>query len=531
MRERLEAFAGAMMIPIIILVIAGLGIGLLGSFANLQTVELLKLGWLIQENNILHIFFNAILKAGFALMNNLPPLFAIGIAMGLAKNEKSWAALSALVFYVCMITSIGTYLQVVGLSADNTTINSFLNIGMDRADAVIINSLYGTSMGIFTYKMGIFGGIIAGVGTAIIHNKFYHIEITNVCFSFFSGVRFVPVMVFIYSVFVGLLLGVVYKPIGIGLAKAGSFFTASGYLGTFIYSTLDRILLPFGLHHLIATAKNYSIIGGSLEVAGIVYEGAYNIRVAQLADPNSTGFLVRNFSSGQIISHFGAFPGAALAMLHTAKPENKKKVATIMIPALLTAMIVGITEPFQFTFLFVAPMLYFLVHAPLTGLATLLVEYFNVSIYGEALQFMIVNLLHPQKVYAIPLLFLIPLFFGIYYFVFYFLITKFNLNTPGREDTVKLYSKKDYKEKQTEEVNAQQIIIALGGENNIDTVSNCFSRLRVKVKDINKIKSNDIWINELFANGIVKKSNSVQIIYGNRVTRIALQVKELLNIN
>ena len=239
-----------------------------------------------------------------------------------------------------------------------------------------------------------------------------------------------------------------------------------------------------------------------MEIGGVIYEGVNNIKLAQMGDPNTLSYIVRNFTTGRLLIHFAILPGAALAMYKTARPENKKKAASILIPAILTAMLVGVTEPIEYTFLFVAPLLYFLAYVPLAGLTYVVTEATNVSIMGESFRNMFPNLLQPQKVHAWSLLYLIPVFFIVAYILFKYVIVKFNIKTPG-----------------------------LGGADNIVNVTNCATRLRVELNDAEKTADNDTWVNKLEATGVVRRKKSLQVIYGPHVITLAAKVKEQLGMD
>ncbi len=279
-----------------------------------------------------------------------------------------------------------------------------------------------------------------------------------------------------------------------------------------------------------------------MEIDGVVYEGVKNIINGQAASSTATGYITRNFTNGRLLFQLGGIPGAALAMYHCANKENRKAVASIMIPAVFTLMMVGISEPFEYTFLFAAPALYWLVYAPLCGLCYVLAEIFQISINGTALFFMIPNLFQPQKVHAMHALWLIPLTFAAYYFIFKFIIVKFNLQTPGRgEAKVHLFSKKEYRDSKSDDSSQNstsdtesleyRIVEALGGAENIVSVTNCATRLRVSVKDESLVASDDDWKAYLEARGVVHGDHSYQIIYGVQVQNIATKVKDILGID
>lgn len=545
MKNKIQVISGAMMIPIILLVVAGVFIGIGSAFVNMENVAALGLDGIIKEGGLIHSFFLVINDLGFMVMRFLPIFFAVGIAFGLSKKEKAWGAFSGLVMYIALNTTISSILGINGLTADTTTAEAFMNAGFSEQVALNKSSLYTTFLGIFTYNFSIFGSIISGAVASAVHNKFCTKEMPN-ALSFFSGPRFSTMMMFVFAIPLGLIMYYVWPYLGNGLAEVGGFIGSSGLIGTFTFGALDKALLPIGIHHLIAFPIEYTSIGGVMEVGGKVFEGVNNIKLAQMGDPNTTEYIVRNFSTGRILNHFGALPGIGFAIYVCSKPENRKKVLSILIPALLTAMLVGVTEPIEYTFLFVAPLLYFFIYVPMNGLAYVLTEAFDVSIMGESFRNMFPNFLQPDKVSALPLLILIPLYFAVFFFVFRFLIKKFNIMTPGRaEEEVKFFSKKDYNEKADTvkgEVAATQveadkneqiigIIAGLGGAENIENVTNCATRLRVELKDADKTVSDDVWLNELGAIGVVRKPKSIQVIYGAHVITLASKVKDELNMD
>ncbi|MBU5438962.1 PTS transporter subunit EIIC [Tissierella sp. MSJ-40] len=529
MKEKLQSFAGAMMVPIILLVLVGFYVSIASSFTS----------YILAEGTFLHTLFSVIASIGFMIMRYLPFWFAVGISFALAKKEKGWAAFGGLVMFMCFNTVISTYAGAHGWNADTTTIDHLVNnLGWTMEKAQNYNSLWKDIAGVFTFDMGIFSGILTGIVTSAIHNKWYNKELPNV-FSFFSGPRYVIIIITLFSIPLGIATYYVWPVIATGLQSITKLITTSGLFGTFIFGAADKALLPFGIHHLIAFPIEYTRVGGVMEIGGILYEGVRNIIIGQAGSLEATGYIVRNFTTGRILFQFGGLPGAAAAIYATAKPENRKRVASIVIPAALTAIFVGITEPIEYTFLFVNPLLYYLIHVPLSGLAYVLTEITKVSINGHALFFMIPNLFQLHKVHAMSLILLIPAYFLIYFFLFKWAILKFNILTPGRKDNsgnIKLYSKSDYKEKQSDNKEkssnlAYSIIEHLGGSDNIESVGNCATRLRVTVKDESLVSENSIWIEDLEAQGVVRNNKAFQIIYGPRVISIATAVKDILNIN
>ena len=521
-QSKLQTFSGAMMVPIILLVLVGFYVGIGSAFTN----------YILAEGSILHTLFGMITSLGFMFMNNLPLWFAIGIAFTLAKKEKGWAAFAAVVLYLSFITGIKGYAGVQGWTPETTTIEALMATGLTENAAMAFNNLWGTSLGVFNYNMGIFSGLITGLVTAFVHNKFVDTELPSM-FNFFAGVKMVIIMVTLVSVPLAILTYYVWPIIAAGIASITGFIAGSGLFGTFIFGTMDKLLLPFGVHHLLAFPIEYSSVGGTLLVDGVLYEGVRNIINGQAASATATGYIVRNFTTGRVLFQLAGLPGAAFAMYKMAKPENKKKVASLLVPAVFTLALVGISEPIEYTFLFLAPQLYFLMYAPLSGLAYVVAEVFKISINGNALLFMIPNLFQPHKVHAMSLIFLLPATFGVYYLVFKTAILKLNLKTPGRGDDeeIKLMSKKEYNKVKDGITLEDQIIEAFGGGANIDSVTCCATRLRVIVKDESLVIADDVWSRELGAIGAVSAGNSYQIIYGVKVTGITTRIKDILNLD
>ena len=528
LQAKLQTFAGAMMVPIILFVLVGFYVGIGAAFTN----------YIVPEGSFIHTLFSLITSLGFMFMNNLQIWFAVGIAFALAKKEKGWAAFAGIVMYFSLLTIINTFAGIQGWTADTTSVDALVAGGRSLNEAMNFNALWGTSQGIFGYNMGIFSGILAGLSAALIHNKFVDTELPAML-GFFAGTKSVIIMVTLLSIPFGVVIYYVWPYIGMALQSITQFIGQSGLFGTFVFGTMDKLLLPFGIHHLIAFPIEYSSVGGTMVIDGVLYEGVRNIMNGQAASAEATGFLVRNFTSGRILFQLAGLPGAAFAMYKVARPENRKKIASLLIPAVITLAVVGISEPIEYTFLFAAPALYFLVYAPLAGLMYVIAEVAQISINGHALLFMIPNLFQPHKVHAMWLLVLLPLTFVLYYVVFKFVITKFNFKTPGRgEETeeVKLMSKKEYrelKEGQAEDHDSLEtrIIEALGGPDNIEQISACATRLRVTVKDDSLTATDEAWKAHLEAMGVVRGKNSVQIIYGVRVGNILTKIKDILHLD
>lgn len=513
------------MVPIILLVLVGFYVGIGSAFTN----------YILPKGSFLSNMFSMFTSLGFMFMNNLQIWFAVGIAFALAKKEKGWAAFAGIVLYMCFIRGLESMAGFHGWNASSTTVDALIASGYTPEAALEFNNLWGTSVGIFNYNMGIFSGIISGLTAAWIHNKFVNTELPAML-GFFAGTKMVIIMVTLFSVPMAFIFYYLWPYVAQILSAITGFVANAGLFGTFVFGTLDKMLLPFGIHHLIAFPIEYSSVGGTMVIDGIVYEGVRNIINGQAASAEALGYITRNFTTGRVLFQLAGLPGAAFAMYHCANAENRKKVASLLIPAVITLMLVGISEPIEYTFLFLAPQLYFLIYAPLCGLMYVIAEVFQISINGNALLFMIPNILQPHKVHAMSLIFLLPITFIIYYFVFKGVILKWNLKTPGRGDSkVKLINKQDYKKhkdlQKIDESLEMRIVEAFGGADNIENVTCCATRLRVKVLDDALVVDDETWKKDLDAAGVVRGEKSYQIVYGVQVYSITTKVKDLLGMD
>lgn len=536
MKQQMQMIGQAMLVPISIITIGSMFMGLGSAFTNKETLDALHLGTLLSKGSVGYIAFSVMKATGDVVFRNLPLFFSIGVAFGLAKKEKAWAAFSGAVCFMSMHFILNTLLDSQGITAQTTTTDWLMkNQQLDPVSAVQKASVYTTELGMFTYRMSVFGGMAVGLVTSWLHNRLYNVKLPLVL-SFFAGTRTVPIVTLVVGSLMGVALFFAWPPIGGMLASFSQMIGSSGLFGTFIWAVADKSLLPVGLHHLITTPIRLTDLGGSMDVCGQLVSGTTNIYMAQLGCEETPALLVRGFQSGRVVIHFGALPGAALAMYHCSRSQHKKVVAGLLLPVVATMILFGVTEPIEYTFLFVAPWLFYLVHVPLTGLIFVLTEMADVSIYGGCLKDILPVLLQPNKLNLWGYLWLIPLFFVIYYCLFRFLITRFNVMTPGREEEeaseeeIKLFSKQDFKNKAGEENSfAQQIINAFGGPENIVQFDNCISRLRVEVVDASRVAADDVWKKTLRAKGVVHVSNKgFQIIYGPEVVMIAGDCKELL---
>ncbi|MBQ7796879.1 MAG: PTS transporter subunit EIIC [Lachnospiraceae bacterium] len=525
----LQRVGRSFMLPIAILPVAGLLLGIGGSFTNETMLNAYGLMGIMGPGTMLNAILQVMSEAGDIVFANLPIIFAMGVAIGMAKKEKDVAALSAAIAFFIMHASIGAMI----------TINGGPEAMLSGATASVV--------GITSLQMGVFGGIIVGLGVAALHNRFYKIELPQVL-SFFGGTRFVPIVSGLTYVVVGILMFYIWPVIQQGIYAVGGVVLESGYVGTWVYGLMERALIPFGLHHVFYLPFWQTALGGTLEVNGVLVEGAQNIFFAQLADPSVEQFAVSatRFMSGKFPLMIFGLPGAALAMYRAAKPEKKSQVAGLLLSAALTSMLTGITEPLEFTFLFVAPLLY-VIHCIFAGAAYMLMHIFNVGVgmtfSGGFIDMFLFGILQGNaKTNWIWIVFVGIVYFVVYYFLFYFLIKKMDLKTPGRDDSeeVKLYRRADVEAKKNggagaetagavsaEDALSASICNGLGGKKNISDVDCCATRLRCTVHD-SRLVSDEI-LKSTGASGVVHKGNGVQIIYGPRVTVIKANLEEYLD--
>ena len=529
----LQRVGRSFMLPIAILPVAGLLLGIGSSFTNATTIETYHLTSILGEGTILNALLMIMNKVGSAVFDNLPLIFAVGVAIGMAKKEKEVSALSAVIAYFVMNTAINAMLTITGQILDNGEI----------AESVLGGTI--TSVcGIQSLQMGVFGGIIVGLGVAALHNKFYRIQLPN-ALSFFGGTRFVPIISTIVYMFVGILLYFVWPVVQNGIYALGGLVTGSGYVGTLIFGLIKRALIPFGLHHVFYMPFWQTAVGGTMEVAGQMVQGGQNIFFAQLADSANIAHFsadATRYFSGEFIFMIFGLPGAALAMYQCAKPEKKKAAGGLLLSAALACMATGITEPLEFSFLFVAPAL-FAVQVVLAGTAYMIAHILNIAVgltfSGGLLDFFLFGILQGNA--KTSWMRVIPvgiIYFFLYYFIFKFMIKKFNFKTPGREDDdteTKLYTKADVNARReagqagaaaSEDAVSEAITRGLGGKKNISDVDCCATRLRCTVKDASRV--NDGILKATGASGVVHKGQGVQVIYGPNVTVIKSNLEDYL---
>ncbi len=524
----LQRIGKAFMLPIALLPVAGLLLGIGASLTNPAMLEAYNLTSVLGEGTFLYSVFSLFASVGTVIFDNLPLLFAMGVALGMAEHEKATATLSAAIAFFVMHKTISTLLDLTGkITPEHLSDGTIANV-------VGINSL----------QMGVFGGIIVGLGVAYLNNRFYKIRLPNVI-SFFGGARFVPIISTAVYLVVGVIMFFVWQYIQMGIFALGDLVLKSGYAGTFIYGFIERILIPFGLHHVFYLPFWQTGLGGSMLIDGVLVHGAQNIFFAELASSATEAFSVSatRFMSGKFPLMIFGLPGAALAMYTCAEPSKKKLVGGLLLSAAITSMLTGITEPIEFTFLFVAPLLY-VIHSLFAGLAYMLMHLLEVGVgmtfSGGIIDLLLFGVIQGNSKTNWIMIPLVGIFyFVIYFFLFRFLILKRNYATPGRDnsDSVKLYTRKDYDERKnarkgggarlSSNETSALILEGLGGKENIISLDNCATRLRVSVKDPALVS--DTLLKQSGCAGVIKKGEGIQVIYGPQVSVIKTELEEYIS--
>lgn len=605
--KKIKAFfsqAGqAFMLPIALLPAAGILLGVGQSFTNPTFLETYPNLVFLQEGNIGYNILKVMAVAGDIIFANLPLLFAVGLAIGLAKKEKGAAALSAIIGYFVMLVVASQVLKMFNYDANILNlpfIDSSLNSQTASYLQNLVSQTYGVNNGTIepsvvdhisraasasevgsimlqltdgttqsvdggllfdtfqktpfvngqislllqpgaltntlnienTLSMGVFGAILSGLLTVSLHNKFIDAKLPAVL-GFFSGPRLIPILSAVGGILLGTVAAIIWPVIGTGLGALGSWISGSGWFGSLLFGLIERSLIPFGLHHVFYTPLWQTAVGGTetIDINGVseIFYGTQNRFFGHLSAGTLSEFTSTNFMSGKFPFMIFGLPGAALAMYSTSLPKNKKVVGGMLLSVAVTSMLTGITEPIEFTFLFLAPALYYLVHVPLCGISFMLMDLLNVRIgltfSGGLIDYTLFGIVPQatgQDVGAIWVPVVGLCYFVIYFILFRWFILKFNVMTPGRGDDLTLKTKEDYKAKQNgKEIKEgelssldQAILEALGGADNIVNVDACITRLRVTVKDASLVKDNDYWQNNLEAKGLVVQGNGIQAIYG-----------------
>ena len=519
----LQRVGRSFMLPIALLPVAGLLLGIGSSFTNETMLAAYGLNNVIHPGTLIYTILDVMSQTGNAVFSNLALLFAMGVAIGMARKEKEVAALSGAVAYIIMNTAIQAMINAAG-----------------GVEAMPANSTT-TMLGITTLQMGVFGGIVVGLGVAALHNKFYKIELPQVL-AFFGGTRFVPIVSSIVYLVVGIAMFYIWPVVQSGIAALGALVLASGYAGTFIYGLLERALIPFGLHHVFYMPFWQTAVGGTAIIDGMTVTGAQNIFFAELASKSTTVFSVSatRFMAGKFPFMMFGLPGAALAMYQCAKPEKKRAAGGLLLSAALTAFLTGITEPLEVTVIFVALPMY-AVHCVLAGLSFMLMHILNVGVgmtfSGGLIDLVLFGVMQGNaKTHWVWVVVVGAVYFVLYYIIFRFMISKFDYKTPGRDDAeeVKLYTRADVNARNAasgsvpagnDPVSAL-IVDGLGGAANLSDVDCCATRLRCTVKDAALVKQDVLKASG--ASGVICKGNGVQVVYGPKVAVIKAKLEDYL---
>jgi len=526
----LQRVGRAFMLPIALLPVAGLLLGIGSSLTNPSMLSAYGLEKFLGEGTLLGSILTVLAGVGDIIFANLPILFAMGVALGMAEQEKGTATLSAAIAFFVM----------------HKTINVLLALGGKLEEGVMLEGTLANVVGIESLQMGVFGGIIVGLGVAWLHNRFYKIRLPDIL-SFFGGTRFIPIISTLAYIVVGVIMYFLWPYIQQLIFSAGDLVLRSGYAGTLIYGFLERLLIPFGLHHVFYLPFWQTGVGGSAIIDGTLIYGAQNIFFAELASPNTTAFSVSatRFMSGKFPLMIFGLPAAALAIYSCAKPEKKKAAGSLLLSAALTAALTGITEPLEFTFLFVAPALY-LIHCVLAGAAYMLMHILGVGVgmtfSGGLIDLFLFGILPGQAKTNWLMIPLVGLgYVVVYFFLFRFMIRRFNYATPGREAEgveTKLYRRADYDRRRrgggapaaepspARAASGQSALIldGLGGRDNIVGLDCCATRLRVTVLDPALV--DDGLLRESGAAGVIRRGDGVQVVYGPQVAVIKSELEE-----
>lgn len=519
--DALQRFSKAMFIPVLILPIAGILIAVGNLFTNARLIELLP----FLDNPVTKGFGSILSGSLVAILNNLGLIFCVGVAVGMADKKKAESGFTAMLGFLVFINAMNKFMGLTGILFEGESLRG-------TGQALVL--------GVQILDMGVFLGLILGVVAALVHNRFCETEFNN-AFQIYGGSRFVFIVLIPVVVLMAVVLTYVWPFVQAGITGLGGFINSSGSFGIFLYGALERLLIPTGLHHLVYTPFLYTSLGGVETVGGQVLEGARNIYYAEMADPAVAMLSKSVVWDARGISKMFGLIGACLAMYHTAKPENRKNIRAILIPAAFTSFIAGVTEPIEFSFMFVAPLL-FVIHAALSGLSMVVFDLLNCRAIGPNgfIDFLLFNLpLGIGKTHWPTYLLIGVIFFVIYYVVFRTMITAMNLKTLGRESAgmeMKLHTKAEYKDKvaagkkeKNEEIDAALIIEALGGAGNIKKVDNCYTRLRLILDNPGLVKE-DVLKNQTAANGVIIKGSNVQVVYGLKVNAVRRAVDQALGL-
>lgn len=523
MLSQIQRFGGAMFTPVLLFPFAGIVVGIAIMLRNPLFVG----EALTDPNSLFAQIVHIIEEGGWTVFRNMPLIFAVGLPIGLAKQAQGRACLAVLVSFLTW----NYFINAMGMTWGHF-------FGVDFSADPTAGSGLTMMAGIKTLDTSIIGAIvISGIVTAL-HNRYFDKPLP-VFLGIFQGTSFVVIIAFLVMIPCAWLTLLGWPKVQMGIESLQAFLRSAGALGVWVYTFLERILIPTGLHHFV---YGPFIFGPAAVEGGIqVYWAQHLQEFSQSTESLKTLFPEGGFALHGNSKIFGSL-GIALALYFTAAPENRVKVAGLLIPATLTAVLVGITEPLEFTFLFISPLL-FAVHAVLAAsMATVMYLCGVVGNMGGGLldQFLPQNWIpmfhnHAGMMFtqiAIGLAFTV-----LYFAIFRTLILRFNLKTPGREDSeIKLYTKADYNaargqttaaSPETKLGQAAGFLQALGGASNIESINNCATRLRIALHDMAQTQSDDVF-KALGAHGVVRRGNGIQVIVGLHVPQVREQLETLM---
>ncbi|MCH1682197.1 PTS transporter subunit EIIC [Streptococcus suis] len=497
--KKFSQLGQAFMLPISILPVAGLLLGIGGALSNSNAVAQFP----VLDQAWLQAVFTIMSTAGSAVFANLALIFAIGVAVGLADADKGTAGLSAGVAYLVY----------------TATISGFLTLFADKGASI---------------DTGVLGALAIGITVATLHNKYRKIELPAFL-GFFGGSRFIPIISSFAAIAIGSIFYIIWPPIQNLLVDFGKAIAEMGSFGTFLYGFGLRLTGAFGLHHTIYPMFWYTSLGGSEVVAGETIQGAQNIFFAQLADANHTGLFTygTRFFAGRFATMIFGLPASCLAMYHAIPKENRKKVGSFYSSSALTSLLTGITEPIEFSFLFVAPWLY-VVHAFLDGLSFLVADLLQIrignSFSGGLIDYLIFGVFQGNDktnwIYVIPVGLL---WAAVYYLVFKFLVTKFHVLVPGMESSDQAsHSEKVLSNGSSLRDNAIAIIDTLGGADNIENVTACATRLRVSLRNSGLVDKGVI--QSIGATAVLDVKGGIQAIFGGKAILYSQEINQILGL-
>ncbi|HBW12257.1 MAG TPA: hypothetical protein DEF30_00240 [Proteiniclasticum sp.] len=521
-KKNFQSFGKSLLFPISLLSFMAIFLGLAAALQNKNIIATLP----FLENTSIQNVLGLIRRLAGLPFGQLPLLFAMSIPLGMVKRDKGVAVYAGAVGYIAMLMGMSYILQVQGLTSATTSVDYLMqNSGLSQVDATLRNSAFTNVLGIFVYNTNVIGGIIAGLMGVYIHNKFRETEL-HPSLTFYSGKRFVPIAAALIMAVVGILLTFVWPVVNTAIISMGKLISETGLFGVFLYGFTEKIINPTGLHHILNQTFRFTALGGVETINGESLVGALQIYLYQLDNQLQFSTQATQFlAQGKILHMVFGMPAAVMAIYHTALPEKRDRVLKFFLAGVTAVILTGITEPIEFTFIFISPILW-IVNAIFAGLAFLVPALFGAAIgniQGGIIDWLVFGVLQGAQTKWYLYLIAGPVFFAMYYFTYKFIITKFNVMTIGRREA-------DFTEEddelngavsisQDDRVIAKQIIEGLGGLENIADIDNCITRLRVEVLDASKIQED--LIKKSNPNGIIRPDqNTIHVVYGGRITKI-----------